>query len=724
MLRAIRSEIVTRVTWRYLVRVVLLALAYAAGAHLGVLLASSHSPVTAVWLPSGIAAAGLLMSGRRSLPGVALGSCIAVVTTGGSLGVAAVLWVGPVLEAAAVLYICSHPLFQIRREFDRVQDVAALLLASTVAPVFSATVGTLTLSSFGRLPWTEFWGAWATWWVGDALGILLLTPMLLTWQSGRLFKRERTRTVEAGVLVVSILAVSWVAFAWSPPAAFVLAPLLTVTAVRFGPRGAATSLFVVAAVAIAYTFRGIGPFATAPLDDGLLTLQVFVAVGTVTILSLAAASTERDRVQQALRQARDELEDKVAERTERLRQANERLAGELRERQRAEDERRQFEDQLRQSQKLESLGVLAGGIAHDFNNLLTAILGHADLAQTGLPPDSPLRVHIDEINTASRRAADLAGQMLAYSGRAQRVIKPVRLSKVVRELGQLLEASVSKKAPLTYRLDADLPVIEADPTQLRQVVMNLIINASEAIGDAAGTVTVTTRVADVPASAPGGTWIGGTPPPGRYVAFEVADTGCGMNAGTLSRIFDPFFTTKVTGRGLGLALVLGIVRGHAGYLAVDSAPDHGTVFAILFPPSAHIEETGAANDGATPAASWTGRGTVLIVDDEPAVRRLAKVMVERCGFDTLLAEDGEEALRVFRANQGVVTGVLLDLSMPRMGGRETLCELRRLDPGVPILLSSGYPEQDPVPGATGFVQKPYRLATLSEALRAALSLPA
>lgn len=711
-------------TWRYLVRVVLLAVAYAAGAHLGVFLASSHSPVTAVWLPSGIAAAGLLMSGWRFLPAVALGSVVAVVTTGGPLSVAAVLWLGPALEASAVLFICTHPVFRMRRELDRVRDVAALLLASTVAPLFAATVGTLTLSSFGRLAWTEFSGAWVTWWVGDALGILLLVPLLLTWHSGRLFERERRRAVEAAVLVVSILTVSWVAFTGVPPAAFVLAPLLTVTAVRFGPRGAATSLFVVAAVAIAHTFRGSGPFATAPLDDGLLTLQVFVTIGSITILSLAAASSERDRVQQALRQARDELEDRVAERTERLRQANERLAEELRERQRAEDERRQFEDQLRQSQKLESLGVLAGGIAHDFNNLLTAILGHADLAQASLPPGSPLRPHIDEINTASRRAADLAGQMLAYSGRAQLVIKPVRLSKVVRELGQLLEASVSKKAPLKFRLDPDLPVIDADPTQLRQVVMNLIINASEAMGDVAGEVTVTTRVADVPGSVPDGTWIGGTPPPGRYVAFEVADTGCGMDAGTLSRIFDPFFTTKVTGRGLGLAVVLGIVRGHAGHLAVDTAPGRGTVFAILFPPSAHLEETGAADDGTKPAATWTGCGTVLIVDDEPAVRRLAKVMVERCGFDTLLAEDGEEALRVFRANQGLVTGVLLDLSMPRMGGRETLRELRRLDPDVPVLLSSGYPEQDPVPGATGFVQKPYRLATLSEALRTALSPPA
>jgi CheY-like chemotaxis protein len=313
--------------------------------------------------------------------------------------------------------------------------------------------------------------------------------------------------------------------------------------------------------------------------------------------------------------------------------------------------------------------------------------------------------------------------MLAYSGRAQLAIKPVRLSEVVRELGQLLEASVSKKAPLDFRLDADLPVIEADPTQLRQVVMNLIINASEAMGDAAGTVTVTTRVADVPGSAPAGTWIGGTPPPGRYVAFEVADAGCGMDAETLSRIFDPFFTTKFTGRGLGLAVVLGIVRGHGGHLAVDTAPGCGTVFAILFPPTAHPEEVGAVDQEAKPAATWTGCGTVLIVDDEPAVRRLARVMVERCGFDTLLAEDGEEALRVFSANRGLVTGVLLDLSMPRMGGRETLRELRRLDPDVPVLLSSGYPEQDPVPGATGFVQKPYRLATLTAALRAALSMP-
>ncbi len=708
-----------RVT-RYVLLALLLAGLYAVAAQLGIAIATTYAPVTAVWLPSGVAVAGLLLWGRGMWPAVALGSVVATVTTGGSLRTGLAIAAGPAAEAwlAALLFTLASP--RSRHDFDRVRDVVALTVAAFVTPVAAATHGTTVLCWLGRLPWSAYAGAWATWWAGNALGILLVTPVWLTWRAGARLRRRPARLLEAGLVLLGAFGLSWVAFTGPLPAAFLLAPLLTVTAIRFGPRGAATSLLVASTVIIWMTFRGAGPFATSPLDEGLLALQIFLAVCTITILALAAASAERDQVQAALRDARDELERRVAERTERLRQTNERLAEELRERLRAEDERRHLETQVRQSQKLESLGLLAGGIAHDFNNLLTAILGHADLARADLPEQSPVRGHIDEINVASHRAAELAGQMLAYSGRAQLAKAPVQLSDIVCELGPLLQASIPKKVTLDFTCVQDLPLIQADATQLRQVVMNLIINASEAIGDAAGSVTVATRVVTVPEALPAGAWIGGPPPPGRYVLIDVTDSGCGMDADTLSRVFDPFFTTKVSGRGLGLAVVVGIVRGHGGHLAVDTAPTRGTTFSILFPPAAVQIAAPAPVSPALPSTAWSGHGTILIADDEPAVLRLARTMVERCGFETLLAEDGEEAVRLYRAHADRVVAVLLDLSMPRMGGREALAALRQIDAALPVILSSGYPEQDAVPGATAFIQKPYRLAALRETLRAAV----
>lgn len=389
------------------------------------------------------------------------------------------------------------------------------------------------------------------------------------------------------------------------------------------------------------------------------------------------------------------------------------------EKRRAEEERRQLESQMLQSQKLESIGVLASGIAHDFNNILMAILGNADLALTELPADSSVRTTMEEIILGARRAADLCRQLLAYSGHGRFVIEPVDLNQIVREMVNMLEVAVSKRVTLRFEHADSLPAIEADGTQLRQVLMNLVINASEAIGTKDGLVHVRTGVRECSREFLNSTLLGSKLSPGLYVYLEVSDTGCGMTREMISRIFEPFFTTKFTGRGLGLAAVLGIVRSHDGTIEVQSVPEKGTTFRIYFPvsPKASVQKPEEMA-----AAQWRGTGTILVVDDEETVRTLAARMLERCGFKVLLANDGSSAIHLLSAHSNEITAVLLDLTMPHMDGHEAITEIRKLAPRIPVVLTSGYSEQDLSRRFReftniAFLEKPYTRAALITTFR-------
>ncbi|PFG72837.1 PAS domain-containing hybrid sensor histidine kinase/response regulator [Tepidiforma thermophila] len=382
-------------------------------------------------------------------------------------------------------------------------------------------------------------------------------------------------------------------------------------------------------------------------------------------------------------------------------------------------ERKRTEQRLLQAQKAESLAVLAGGIAHDFNNLLVGILGNAGLALAELPPESPVRATIADIETAGQRAADLARQMLAYSGRGKFVVGPLQLNALVEEMAHLLRVSVGAGVRLVLDLAPGLPPVVGDATQLRQVVMNLVINASDAIGAGEGTVRVTT------AAAPGRPelFAGAVVTPGelaaRYVVLEVADTGSGMDAATLTRIFDPFFTTKFTGRGLGLAAVLGIVRGHQGGISVTSAPGEGTRFRVMLPAAGELPP---AEEGTRSTAAWRGSGLVIVADDEPGVRKVTARALSGMGFEVLEAEDGQAAVELFAQHRERVVLVLLDMTMPRMNGQAAFRAIRALDPGAKVVLMSGYTEQDAAEqfaegGLAGFLQKPYELGGLQELVR-------
>lgn len=390
------------------------------------------------------------------------------------------------------------------------------------------------------------------------------------------------------------------------------------------------------------------------------------------------------------------------------------------ERKRTEAERAQIEKKLLETQKLESLGVLAGGIAHDFNNLLTGVLGNAGLARLDLPLSAPAREQIDQIERAAQRAADLCKQMLAYSGKGRFVVQSVDLNELVDDSLGLLAVSISKKAVLRFNPGTDLPPIQADATQIRQVVMNLVINASEALEDRNGQITLNTGAIAIDAAYLATAQFTGDIAPGPAVFLEVSDTGTGMARETLARIFDPFFTTKFTGRGLGLAAVLGIVRGHKGAIKVYSESGAGTTFRILFPAA-----QGTAQPLARPAAerpAWRGTGRVLVIDDEEAVRQVATSILRVLGFETESAADGADGITRFQRSPAVYTAVLLDLTMPHVDGEETFRQLRLLHPNVKVILMSGFNKVDAVnrfvgKGLAGFVQKPFQVETLAAELQ-------
>jgi len=390
----------------------------------------------------------------------------------------------------------------------------------------------------------------------------------------------------------------------------------------------------------------------------------------------------------------------------------------------AEEQRLLMEQQMRQTQKLESLGVLAGGIAHDFNNLLTIILGNASLALDELPAISSARDSLRAIEKTALRAAELCRQMLAYSGQGRFIIETVQLNELICEMAALFKSSLPNKALLNLNLANTLLPLRGDPSQIRQVVMNLVINASEALGDRGGVVMISTGVMKCCADDLEGSYREERLTEGMYVWLEVADTGCGMDIETQQRVFEPFFTTKFTGRGLGLSAVLGIVRGHQGALQVTSAPGRGTTFKVLFP-AAPPQGPQAPPPTLAPSGGWQGMGTVLLVDDEDSVRTVGVRMLERIGFRTLVASDGREALELYSARQKEIVLVLLDLTMPYMDGEETLQRLQRLNPQVRVVMTSGYSEDEAVQRFTsqrqcGFLQKPYTLEALTQCLRAAL----
>jgi signal transduction histidine kinase/CheY-like chemotaxis protein len=381
-------------------------------------------------------------------------------------------------------------------------------------------------------------------------------------------------------------------------------------------------------------------------------------------------------------------------------------------------ERKITEEAMLQTQKMESLGILAGGVAHDFNNLLQAILGHADLVATKLEKSHSAHHNIASIEKAARSASELTQQLLAYSGRGKFHIGVINVNEIIRINFHLWEVSIPKNVHLHFFPFADIYPVEADLGQLQQVIMNLIINAGEAIGTKNGSITISTSNYSVSQdNLPFWSRFGSPPSLGEYAMIEVRDDGIGMTPETLSRIFDPFFTTKFTGRGLGLAAVLGIVRGHHGRLSVESTEGNGTVFKVIFPES--------KKDYIVPQKTETSdvrfSGSVLVIDDEDEVREIVTEALEMKELKVYQAADGLSGLEVYSQHGDEISLVILDLSMPGMGGEETFRCLRNINPNVRIIISSGYSETEVADffaneKVSGFLQKPFTMETLYAAV--------
>ncbi len=387
-------------------------------------------------------------------------------------------------------------------------------------------------------------------------------------------------------------------------------------------------------------------------------------------------------------------------------------------------ERERFEAQLRQSQKLESLGMLAGGVAHDFNNLLVGIMGNASLAMDKLPGDeADLRPLLERVVNAGRRATDLTQRMLAYAGRATCDVRIMDLNSMVREMVEFVVAAVPKNVALQTQTSDKLPLIKADSGQIQQVIMNLLMNGAEAIGDEGGEVAVSTWVEQLDQRRIAVEFPEHQLDAGPHVCLEVRDTGCGMSADILSRIYDPFFSTKFAGRGLGLSAILGIVRAHRGTITVSSREGVGTTFRVLLPAAAHVA-------GPQPAKRYSKglpRGsTLLVIDDEEDIRDVVRAVLEMRGISVITAEDGRSGIAAFRAQPDEIDAILLDMNMPGMSGEAVFEELLRIRPDAKVILSTGYSEQEVATHfanapLAGFVHKPYTANALVEKIGAAMA---
>jgi PAS domain S-box-containing protein len=390
------------------------------------------------------------------------------------------------------------------------------------------------------------------------------------------------------------------------------------------------------------------------------------------------------------------------------------------ERKQAEEKRIKLEAQIQQAQKFESLNLMAGSIAHNFNNLLMVVLGNLELALDSLPPLSPERRDIENAEKAARHAAELSNLMLTYVGHKQMVMQELDISEIIRGMSEILELTLSKKTALKFNFQLTPNLLKGDPAQIRQVVMNLVSNAAEAVGDQDGTITITTGMMFCDRSCFAPPFQKEDLPEGDYVYLEVSDTGCGMDQETQEKIFDPFFTTKFQGRGLGMAVVLGIVRSHRGTILVDSQPGEGTTIRVLFPGLEAIEK--AERKEPTAKYKWKDKGTVLMIDDDADVLLVGERMLKRLGFQVLTTPDAAEAIEVFQKLANNLDCVLINLTMPKMDGVELFHKLREIRQDIPVIICSGYTEEQVMYRfreikPEGFIQKPYRIKQLEDKLK-------
>ena len=768
----------------YVTRVTLLAAVYFVAGRIGFMVSAIDPIVSSVWPPSGIALAAMLLMGPRFWPGITIGALI--LNASGTIAPlpAMVIAVGNTLEALLATWLLTSVGF--RPSLERLRDVLALVVGAIASTPVSATVGVTVLAlvrGYGIPDWT----IWTTWFSGDAIGIVLVTPLILTLAAGSPVRVSRRDVLEASILAVLLIASAVVL--WNAQVSYVYAifPLTIWAALRFGVRGAVVASLVVTTIAVGNTVSRVGPFATSTPANNLFSLQTFIGVLALTNLIIAAVIAERRTVESALQRSRQQHQDIVNyasvgvlqtdlqgkiilanpalarilgyEKAEHLLGLNmaddvywdstqrgavvERFddlggGGAVEIQWKRKDgspiwvdahgravrdgaapyfegfiydltSRKQLESQFRQAQKMEAVGRLAGGVAHDFNNLLTVIASCTDFVLSDPTLAEAHRDDLTEVKKATERATSLTRQMVAF-GRTQ-VLRPAtinmndRLTELLPMLKRLFETTID----IRIEAEKDLWSVRADPGQIEQVLLNLAINSRDAMPDG-GTLTFTTENSVVDSNPSGvGMYRMNA---GDYVLLRVRDTGVGMDEETQRKIFEPFFTTKEVGKGtgLGLATAYGIVKQSGGYVKVRTAPGKGAEFMIYLPRTDASPETPTLperNGGPPPS------GTILVVEDEAAVRSALERMLIAGGYKVVTAPNGTEALKLFVARNDDIDLLITDLVMPGMGGRDLARQCSAIRDSLKVIYISGYTRDSLLSPqtfeeGTEFIEKPFR----------------
>jgi signal transduction histidine kinase/ActR/RegA family two-component response regulator len=570
----------------------------------------------------------------------------------------------------------------------------------------------------GLARWQSFAPIWLTWSLGDLVGAWILVPLIVLWATEPPPSFRIERVLEVGLLVATVIGVGGSLFFGEIPSGmeYLAIPPLLWGAFRFGQRGAATLAFMMSALALAGTLQRFGPFAMSNPNTSLVLLQLFIGAIAMTTLVLAAVVSERKEAEEALRGARDELaksnqelERRVEERTADLEQARAALLEDI-------EEQKRLEEQLRQAQKLESIGTLAAGVAHDFNNVLNIIKGYASLLADRSDTAESVRI-IDE---AVERGASTVRQLLILSRKSEAALVPTSLNDLVAELARLVVQTFPKTIDIELEFGDGLSPTLADANQIRQVLLNLSLNARDAM-PGGGRLAFRTKIAEAARPDSGGA------AKQTYFVIEVADTGKGMDESVRRRIFEPFFTTKQTGEGtgLGLAIAYGVVQNHGGFIDVESRVGKGTTFRIYLPAGPLEEQLSMATIlRAAPAQAvrrTAVRRTVLIVEDEEHTARLLKTVLARRGCDALVALDGAAALEIYQSRWREIDAVLLDIGLPKIPGWEVMRRMKEINPAVKIIVASGNiaPELRADMhrvGVNEFVDKPYTFDGVAEKL--------
>lgn len=750
----------------------LLAAAYYVSARLGLRLQFQETQATPFWPPSGIALAALFLFGARLGGGVFLGAFLAnladfyvksrALLPVGGLGllqhlaghpehivISAGIGLGNTLEAVAGSYLVRR--FVVGSDiFQDIRNILWFILWALICCIIAATIGVCSLFAGAALPYPLLSTTWVTWWLGDATGILIFTPLVLAWSRlGRDQLRAQPWGRMAAALLLLFLLCQFTFNAWFnaelsglsrylfdgwldltvlfTTEAYMLIPVLLWIEFGFGTVAATLGIAITAGIAVVGTVNGRGPFLEATQNESLLVLQGFLGVMSITVLVLDAALRERRRALGEVTRAHDELELRIRERTAQLSEANDELSLKIRERNLAlarleqeTAERRRTEEILHQSQKMEVLGQLTGGIAHDFNNLLHVIFGSIETLQRRLKTAAPeLRQPIDMALRSSEKAATLTQRLLAFSRRQPLQPKPVDLNGLVAGMSDLLRRALGESVAVETVLGGGLWSVFVDPSQLESAVLNLAVNARDAMPEGGKLTLETANVFLDESYAAAQAEVAAGP----YVMIAVSDTGIGMTAEVIAKAFEPFFTTKEHGKGTGLGLsqVYGFIKQSGGHLKIYSEPGDGTTVKLYLPRLATGEPRERMVD-VQPIPTGTPKETILLVEDNEDVRVHSAEMLGELGYRVVTAPDGPTALGLLEAEHAIRL-LFTDLGLPGgVNGRQLAEEARRRDPGLKVLFTTGYAQNAVVhrgrldPGVA-LITKPFTYAALAAKVR-------